>query len=283
MKPKPTQVKARYLEQKPPTEKLPPIQTPQEGSQLEEAVKYELTSKQSRELKLFQAGDMQGKIGSPVRVPYTGPLQYRIVTVYNFRQELVAGGRDMPDRDAVQAHVQLFKHHPLLRGYTSILAFDPDSKSFQWRAQGGTGSSTEVDKVDNRPTSGRCRPFTAGPDRSSISAKQPVSPFQYQKLVAFGFRPVPSVQYLIQTQLGVPVRSTQFDPLDIRSAQPGVNTRWVVELCTTADMTKAIQSGLQAGTCKLVFYPHDDITRRETAAYINYMEVVNAHAQVGLP
>ncbi|XP_052228810.1 uncharacterized protein LOC127843023 isoform X2 [Dreissena polymorpha] len=282
MKPKPTQVKARYLEQKPPTEKLPPIQTPQEGSQLEEAVKYELTSKQSRELKLFQAGDMQGKIGSPVRVPYTGPLQYRIVTVYNFRQELVAGGRDMPDRDAVQAHVQLFKHHPLLRGYTSILAFDPDSKSFQWRAQGGTGSSTEVDKVDNRPTSGRCRPFTAGPDRSSISAK-PVSPFQYQKLVAFGFRPVPSVQYLIQTQLGVPVRSTQFDPLDIRSAQPGVNTRWVVELCTTADMTKAIQSGLQAGTCKLVFYPHDDITRRETAAYINYMEVVNAHAQVGLP
>ncbi|KAH3895223.1 hypothetical protein DPMN_019383 [Dreissena polymorpha] len=41
--------------------KLPPIQTPQEGSQLEEAVKYELTSKQSRELKLFQAGDMQGK------------------------------------------------------------------------------------------------------------------------------------------------------------------------------------------------------------------------------
>ncbi|KAH3790971.1 hypothetical protein DPMN_169180 [Dreissena polymorpha] len=61
MKPKPTQVKARYLEQKPPTEKLPPIQTPQEGSQLEEAVKYELTSKQSRELKLFQAGDMQGK------------------------------------------------------------------------------------------------------------------------------------------------------------------------------------------------------------------------------
>ncbi|KAH3790963.1 hypothetical protein DPMN_169171 [Dreissena polymorpha] len=37
----------------------------------------------------------------------------------------------MPDRDAVQAHVQLFKHHPLLRGYTSILAFDPDSKSFQ--------------------------------------------------------------------------------------------------------------------------------------------------------
>ncbi|KAH3703970.1 hypothetical protein DPMN_079022 [Dreissena polymorpha] len=90
----------------------------------------------------------------------------------------------------------------------------------------------------------------------------------------------PLVQYLIQTQLGVPVRSTQFDPLDIRSAQPGVNTRWVVELCTTADMTKAIQSGLQAGTCKLVFYPHDDITRRETAAYINYIEVVNAHAVI---
>ncbi|KAH3844168.1 hypothetical protein DPMN_086423 [Dreissena polymorpha] len=53
VKPKPKQVKARYLEQKPPTEKLPPIQAPQEESQLEEA--------QSRELKLFQAGDMQGK------------------------------------------------------------------------------------------------------------------------------------------------------------------------------------------------------------------------------
>ncbi|KAH3878201.1 hypothetical protein DPMN_002087 [Dreissena polymorpha] len=41
----------------------------------------------------------------------------------------------------------------------------------KWRAQGGSGSSMEVDKVDSRPTSGRCRPFTAGPDRSSISAK----------------------------------------------------------------------------------------------------------------
>ncbi|KAH3844197.1 hypothetical protein DPMN_086452 [Dreissena polymorpha] len=46
VKPKPKQVKARYLEQKPPTEKLPPIQAPQEESQLEEAQ---------------AAGDMQGK------------------------------------------------------------------------------------------------------------------------------------------------------------------------------------------------------------------------------
>ncbi|XP_052214979.1 uncharacterized protein LOC127833639 isoform X2 [Dreissena polymorpha] len=77
------------------------------------------------------------------------PARFSIVTVSNLGQELVGGGRDMPDRDAVQAHgrltVQLFKHHPLLRGYTSILAFDPDSKSYQWRALGGTGSSPEVD------------------------------------------------------------------------------------------------------------------------------------------
>ncbi|XP_052272045.1 uncharacterized protein LOC127872725 isoform X1 [Dreissena polymorpha] len=64
VKPKPKQVKARYLEQKPPTEKLPPIQAPQEESQLEEAVRNELSSKQSRELKLFQAGDMQGKLNT---------------------------------------------------------------------------------------------------------------------------------------------------------------------------------------------------------------------------
>ncbi|XP_052255149.1 uncharacterized protein LOC127860881 [Dreissena polymorpha] len=99
----------------------------------------------------------------------------------------------MPDRDAVQAlgreSTQLFKHQPLPRGYTSIIAFYPHPKSYQWRALGGTGSSTEVDKVDSRPTSGRCRPFTAGPDRLSISAMQPVSPFQYQKLLALGFRP----------------------------------------------------------------------------------------------
>ncbi|KAH3879687.1 hypothetical protein DPMN_003593 [Dreissena polymorpha] len=39
----------------------------------------------------------------------------------------------------------------------------------KWCALGGTGSSTEVYYVNSRPTSGRCRPFTAGPDRSSIS------------------------------------------------------------------------------------------------------------------
>ncbi|KAH3780872.1 hypothetical protein DPMN_158697 [Dreissena polymorpha] len=45
-------------------------------------------------------------------------------------------------------------------------------------------------------------------------------------------------------------------------------------------MAKAIQSGLQVGTDRLVFYPHDDVTRRETAAYRNYTEVVNAHAVI---
>ncbi|XP_052269917.1 uncharacterized protein LOC127871210 [Dreissena polymorpha] len=88
------------------------------------------------------------------------------------------------------------------------------------------------------------------------------------------------VQYLIQTQLDVPVRSIQFDPLDIRSARHGVNSRWVVEFCTIADMAKAIQPELQVGTDRLVFYPHDDVTTREIAAYRNYMEVVNAHAVI---
>ncbi|KAH3895224.1 hypothetical protein DPMN_019385 [Dreissena polymorpha] len=45
-------------------------------------------------------------------------------------------------------------------------------------------------------------------------------------------------------------------------------------------MAKAIQSGLQVGTDRLVFYPHDDVIRRETAAYRNYTEVVNAHAVI---
>ncbi|XP_052217943.1 uncharacterized protein LOC127835547 [Dreissena polymorpha] len=115
-----------------------------------------------------------------------------IVTVYNLEQGLVGVGRDVPDRDAVytlgRESAQLFRHQTLPMGYTSILAFDPDSKSYHWCALGGTGSSTEVYDVNSRPTSGRCRPFTAGPDRSSISLEQPVSPFQYQKLLALGFR-----------------------------------------------------------------------------------------------
>ncbi|KAH3882109.1 hypothetical protein DPMN_006040 [Dreissena polymorpha] len=41
----------------------------------------------------------------------------------------------MPDPDAMHAlrreSAQLFKHQPLPRGCTSILAFDPDSKSYQ--------------------------------------------------------------------------------------------------------------------------------------------------------
>ncbi|KAH3895429.1 hypothetical protein DPMN_019593 [Dreissena polymorpha] len=45
-------------------------------------------------------------------------------------------------------------------------------------------------------------------------------------------------------------------------------------------MAKAIQSGLQVGTDRLVFFPHDDVTRRETAAYRNYMQVINAHAVI---
>ncbi|KAH3895809.1 hypothetical protein DPMN_019976 [Dreissena polymorpha] len=51
------------------------------------------------------------------------------------------------------------------------------------------------------------------------------------------------VQYLIQTQLNVPVRSIQFDRLDIRSSRPGVESRWVVKFRTTAYVSKAIQSG----------------------------------------
>ncbi|KAH3805569.1 hypothetical protein DPMN_133873 [Dreissena polymorpha] len=41
----------------------------------------------------------------------------------------------MPDPDAMHAlgreSAQLFKHQPLPRGYTCILAFDPDLKSYQ--------------------------------------------------------------------------------------------------------------------------------------------------------
>ncbi|KAH3790970.1 hypothetical protein DPMN_169178 [Dreissena polymorpha] len=45
-------------------------------------------------------------------------------------------------------------------------------------------------------------------------------------------------------------------------------------------MAKAIQSGLQVGTDRLVFYPHDGVTRRKIAAYRNYTEVVNTHAVI---
>ncbi|XP_052276523.1 uncharacterized protein LOC127875539 isoform X3 [Dreissena polymorpha] len=55
------------------------------------------------------------------------------------------------------------------------------------------------------------------------------------------------VQYLIQTQLHVPVRSIQFDPLDIRSSRPGVESRWVVKFCTTADVAKPKHVGTSGG------------------------------------
>ncbi|KAH3879470.1 hypothetical protein DPMN_003373 [Dreissena polymorpha] len=45
-------------------------------------------------------------------------------------------------------------------------------------------------------------------------------------------------------------------------------------------MSKAIQSGLLVDTNRLVFYQHDGVTKRETAAYRNYIEVVNTHAVI---
>ncbi|KAH3879200.1 hypothetical protein DPMN_003102 [Dreissena polymorpha] len=39
-------------------------------------------------------------------------------------------------------------------------------------------------------------------------------------------------------------------------------------------------SGLLVDTDRLVFDQHDDVTRRKTAAYRNYTEVVNAHAVI---
>ncbi|KAH3894637.1 hypothetical protein DPMN_018794 [Dreissena polymorpha] len=86
------------------------------------------------------------------------PARCSIVTVYNSEQRLVGVGRDVPNRDAVytlrRESAQLFRHQTLPRGYTSSLAFVPDSKSYHWCALGGTGSSTEVYNVNSRPTSG---------------------------------------------------------------------------------------------------------------------------------
>ncbi|XP_052275451.1 uncharacterized protein LOC127874843 [Dreissena polymorpha] len=95
----------------------------------------------------------------------------------------------------------------------------------------------------------------------------------------FSFRNNANVPHS-KTQLNVPVRSIQFDPLDIRSSRPGVESRWVVEFRTTADVSKATQSGLLVDTYRLVFYQHDDVTSCETAAYRNYIEVVNAQAVI---
>ncbi|XP_052276514.1 uncharacterized protein LOC127875460 isoform X2 [Dreissena polymorpha] len=95
----------------------------------------------------------------------------------------------------------------------------------------------------------------------------------------FSFRNNANVPHS-KTQLNVPVRSIQFDPHDIRSSRPDVESRWVVKYRNTADVSKAIQSGLLVDTDRLVFYQHNDVTTRETAAYRNYMEVVNAHAVI---
>ncbi|XP_053374709.1 uncharacterized protein LOC128547063 [Mercenaria mercenaria] len=84
------------------------------------------------------------------------------------------------------------------------------------------------------------------------------------------------VKYLIETQIGVRCKSIQFDPLDVRSAKPGVHSRWIVDFFTDWDLHLALKNCLTVGKDKLLFYKHDDIAKREVSSFKYYMTVQEA-------
>lgn len=84
------------------------------------------------------------------------------------------------------------------------------------------------------------------------------------------------VKYLIETQIGVKVKSIQFDPLDIRVCKPDVHSRWIVDFYTDSDLEKVVKKGLVVGKDKLLFYRHDDIVKREVSSFKFFMTVMEA-------
>ena len=84
------------------------------------------------------------------------------------------------------------------------------------------------------------------------------------------------VKYLLETQLGVRVKTVQYDPLDIRATKPDVYCRWIVEFCSDMDLNKALQKGLVVGKDKLIFYKHDDIATREVKSFKYFQSVLKA-------
>jgi len=84
------------------------------------------------------------------------------------------------------------------------------------------------------------------------------------------------VKYMIETQIGVKVKTVQFDPLDIRYSKPNVHSRWIVDFYTLSDVEKVVKKGLRIGKDKLIFYKHDDITKREVSTHKFYMTVQEA-------
>lgn len=84
------------------------------------------------------------------------------------------------------------------------------------------------------------------------------------------------VKYLIETQIGVRVKTVQFDPLDIRYSKPDVHSRWIVDFFTVPDLEKVVKKGLILGKDKLIFYRHDDIAKREVSTFKYFMKVQEA-------
>lgn len=103
--------------------------------------------------------------------------------------------------------------------------------------------------------------------------------------VIFSFRDNESsshaeVKYLFETQVGVRVRSVQYDPLDVRACKPGISSRWIVEFNTKADVDKVIKRGLIIGRDKIIIYRHDDIAKREVATFKYFTTVKDAHKKL---
>jgi len=86
---------------------------------------------------------------------------------------------------------------------------------------------------------------------------------------------VPNTDSTQRSGAKYPVRSPRYTVIATRCRIPLGRQISYYSVCV-----KSYTVGLLVDTDRLVFYQHNDVTTRETAAYRNYMEVVNAHAVI---
>ena len=84
------------------------------------------------------------------------------------------------------------------------------------------------------------------------------------------------VKFFIETQIGVRVKSIQYDPLHIRSGKPDLRSRWIVDFNTVSDVEKVVKKGLTIGKDKIIIYKFDDIMKRELSTFQYFRAVLDA-------
>ncbi|XP_062585729.1 uncharacterized protein LOC134247366 [Saccostrea cucullata] len=80
------------------------------------------------------------------------------------------------------------------------------------------------------------------------------------------------VRDILETQLGLKVRSVQYDPLSIRSSDPDVGTRWIVTYATPAECEFVASKGVEVNGDKIAIKLLDDVINCECEAYALWRE-----------